>query len=266
MIHVISTNNRPKIKNHKQKILNALDFAQIFYFLSTLFYFYRCNTQKTLRQRHVRSRIVHMTDPVMHESSSSDTTHAIHPAAPQKRSSDHSLFVSIVVALAFAFIIRIFIAAPYVVSGSSMEPNFHDWNYLIVDRVTYALESPQRGDVIVLDLPQETTRALIKRIIGLPGDTVILSGANPTVTIINAQNPKGFTLNEPYIDANNYGGSSDTRYILGSNQYFVLGDNRKVSADSRIWGLLPRKDIVGRVLLRLYPFTSIGILPASTHY
>ena len=101
---------------------------------------------------------------------------------------------------------------------------------------------------------------------GLPGDTVVLSGPNPTITIINAANPNGMTLNEPYIDPNDYGGITDTRYTLGADQYFVMGDNRKVSADSRIWGILPRNDIVGRVLLRLYPFNQIGILPAEARY
>ncbi len=137
---------------------------------------------------------------------------------------------------------------------------------MIVDRLTYDFETPQRGDVIVLDLPQQTSRALIKRVIGLPGDTVTLSGPNPTITITDAAHPNGFVLNEPYIDPNNYGGITDTRYTLGPDQYFVMGDNRKVSADSRTWGILPRADIVGRVLLRLYPFNQLGILPAEERY
>ncbi len=215
-----------------------------------------------------------MTDPVMQDASSSDASLSKNSAdrsaspsgAPIKRSSDYALFISIIVALVLAFAIRVFVAAPYVVSGTSMVPNFQNWDYLIVDRLSYDFQTPQRGDVIVLDLPQETSRALIKRVVGLPGETVVLSGPDPTVTIINAAHPNGFTLSEPYIDPNNYGGTTDTRYTLGPNQYFVLGDNRKVSADSRIWGLLPRSDIVGRVLLRLYPFNQIGILPAQARY
>lgn len=183
-----------------------------------------------------------------------------------KKSSDRTLFFSIVAALVIAFAIRFFIAAPYVVSGSSMEPNFNNWDYLIVDRLTYDFSSPERGDVVVLDLPSNTSRALIKRIVGLPGETVVLSGPDPTITIINAANPNGMPLNEPYIDPANYGGVTDTRYTLGPDEYFVMGDNRKVSADSRIWGILPRADIVGRVFLRLYPFNQIGILPAEARY
>ena len=207
-----------------------------------------------------------MTDPVMQKDSSLDSIHSPAHVAPTKKSPDRGLFVSIVIAVACAIAIRLFIAAPYVVSGSSMEPNFHDWNYLIVDRLTYDFALPQRGDVIVLDLPQETSRALIKRIIGLPGETIVLSGPNPTVTIINTAHPEGMTLVEPYIDEANYGGATNTRYTLGAEQYFVLGDNRRVSADSRIWGLLPRADIVGRVGLRLYPFNALGILPAQARY
>ncbi|MBI5004465.1 signal peptidase I [Candidatus Kaiserbacteria bacterium] len=179
---------------------------------------------------------------------------------------ERSFFFYLVIALGVALIIRFFIAAPYIVVGSSMEPNFDNWNYLIVDRVTYRLETPQRGDVIVLDLPQDTGRALIKRVIGLPGETVEIKGPAPTVTIINDAHPDGMTLNEPYISPKNFGGASDMNVVLGKDQYFVLGDNRKVSADSRLWGILPRSDIVGRVLFRLYPFNGIGVFPAEARY
>lgn len=170
------------------------------------------------------------------------------------------------VALGLAIVIRLFIAAPYVVIGSSMEQNFQDYNYLIIDRFSYDFLQPQRGDVIVFNLPQDTNRALIKRVIGLPGDTVVLSGTAPTVTIIDAAHPQGFTLAEPYLSPENLGGASDMRVTLGADQYFVLGDNRKVSADSRLWGILPKSDIVGRVLLRLYPVNEIGVLPSEARY
>ena len=184
----------------------------------------------------------------------------------QKKSSDRSLALYIVIAFGLALFIRFFVATPYLVSGSSMEPNFYDYHYLIVDRISYDFSAPQRGDVIVLNLPEDTSRALIKRIIGVPGDTIELSGPNPTVTVINKDHPKGVALTEPYISSANFGGITNTRYVLSDNQYFVLGDNRKVSADSRTWGILPKSDIVGRVLLRLYPFNSIGILPAEARY
>lgn len=182
------------------------------------------------------------------------------------KSNRRSLVGYTVVALGLALFIRFFIATPYVVSGASMEPTFEDWHYLIVDRVSYDFGEPERGDVIIFDLPQDHSRALIKRVIGLPGETVILSGEAPTITIINDAHPQGFQLAEPYLDSANLGGSSGTRVTLGTDQYFVLGDNRKVSADSRIWGVLPRNDIVGRVFLRLYPLNEIGILPGEIRY
>lgn len=181
-----------------------------------------------------------------------------------ENSSKGSLVVYTIVALGLALFIRFFIAAPYIVSGASMEPTFNDLHYLIVDRISYDFESPQRGDVIVFDLPQNTSRALIKRVIGLPGETVVLKGND--VTIINDAHPDGFTLEEPYLAAENLGGASDMRVTLGADQFFVLGDNRKVSADSRIWGTLPREDIVGRVFLRLFPLGSVGVLPGEARY
>lgn len=195
-----------------------------------------------------------MTDPVMQESSSSDTP----------KDTQRSLLVYTVVALGLALFIRFFIAAPYVVSGASMEPNFHDWQYLIVDRISYDVGAPARGDIIVFDLPQNESRALIKRIIGLPGETVVLSGEK--VTVINEQHPQGFTLEEPYLDSANLIAVNDLTMKLGADEFFVLGDNRRVSADSRVWGSLPRKDIVGRVLLRLYPFDQLSILPSESRY
>lgn len=179
---------------------------------------------------------------------------------------DRSLVTSFVIAALIALVVRVYVATPYIVSGPSMEPNYQDFNYLLVDRLSYRLHEPTRGDVIVFNLPQDQDRALIKRVIGLPGDTVVLSGSQPTVTIINTQHPQGMTLSEPYLDPHDFGGVTDARYTLGPDQYFVLGDNRKVSADSRLWGILPRSDIVGRVLLRLYPPTEIGIYPSTARY
>lgn len=215
-----------------------------------------------------------MTNPVMKKVSSPDGVHSstsvsakksfFGRAIPSRGAADSSLIVYTIAAIGIALFIRFFVAAPYIVSGSSMEPTFYDLNYLIVDRLTYDFQPPQRGDVIVFDLPQDTSRALIKRVIGLPGETVQLSGSS--VTIINAANPNGFTLSEPYLDPNDLGGATDMRVTLGPDQYFVLGDNRKVSADSRLWGALPREDIVGRVFVRLFPLTKIGVLPGEARY
>lgn len=184
--------------------------------------------------------------------------------SPQRNGSDRALIGYTIVALAIALFIRFFVAAPYVVSGASMDPTFRDWDYLIIDRVTYRAETPIRGDVIVFDLPQDPSRALIKRIIGLPGETVAISGA--IVTIINDEHPDGFVLDEPYLDPKNLGGIENVRVVVPEDSYFVLGDNRRVSADSRIWGFLPQDDITGRVLLRLYPFDHAAVLPGQARY
>ena len=198
-----------------------------------------------------------MSDLVMNEKTSS---HDIHTP------SDTSLIVYAVAALVLALFVRFYIATPYIVSGASMEHTFENYDYLIVDRLTYDLRTPERGEVIVFGLPQEPSRDLIKRVIGLPGETVQIRGPEPRVTIINAEHPQGFTLSEPYLSPDNLGGSTDITMTLTKDQYFVLGDNRRVSADSRMWGILPRTDIVGRVLLRLYPFSMIALLPGVANY
>lgn len=189
-----------------------------------------------------------------------------HAHAASNAGSQRSLILYTVVALGIALFIRFVIAAPYVVSGASMEPTFENWDYLIIDRISYDFEEPQRGDVIVLDMPENTSRALIKRIIGLPGDSLTISGPEPVVTVVNAAHPEGFILQEPYISGANHGGATDIRVTLGKNEYFVLGDNRRVSADSRLWGILPREDIVGRVFIRLFPFDQIALWPGEARY
>ncbi len=145
-----------------------------------------------------------------------------------------------------------------------MEPNFHNWDYLITDRVSYRLSEPQRGDVIVFHLPQEYSRTLIKRVVGLPGETVVAD--NNGIKIINSEHPNGFYLDESYLSPENKGGPNNVTIKLGGEHYVVLGDNRRVSSDSRSWGELPRENIVGRVLLRLFPLSNIGVLPEEARY
>lgn len=198
--------------------------------------------------------------------------------APREEASQ-SFLSYVILALGLAIFIRSFIAAPYVVQGASMEPTFHGADYLITDRFSYRLHEPERGDVVVFCLPDtgpcsffdriraglwSPPRTLIKRVIGLPGETVtVASGA---VTIASAENPEGFVLSEPYLSPTNLGGPSNVTVTLGSGEYFVLGDNRRVSSDSRTWGSLPQENIVGDVLVRLFPFSHIDILPGDAKY
>lgn len=154
--------------------------------------------------------------------------------------------------------LRFFVAQPFIVVGTSMEPNFSSGEYLIVDELSYHLGNPARGDVVIFRPPIDEKVFYIKRVIGLPNETVILQ--NDQIIIKNAAHPEGFTLNESYIK---YQGERDETTTLGPNEYFVLGDNRPVSYDSRSWGPVPRNLIVGRAFLRLLPPNRIGFLPGS---
>lgn len=161
-----------------------------------------------------------------------------------------------VIALIIVIPIRMFIAQPFVVSGESMFPTFNNGEYLIVDEISHIVGSPHRGDVIIFRYPLDPKRFFIKRIIGMPNEEISINKGK--VTIINKESPNGFTLNEPYIDE-----PFDTTatYKTGADEYFVLGDNRNRSSDSRVWGILPSKLIIGRAYLRLLPIKAISYLP-----
>lgn len=163
------------------------------------------------------------------------------------------------VALLIVLPIRLFIAQPFIVSGASMETTFSTGQYLIVDQLTYHFDEPQRGDVIVFRYPKDPSKFFIKRVIGLPGDTISISGRE--VTLINAANPKGILLDETYVL--DMKPSATLTETLGEDEYFVMGDNRDASSDSRAWGVLQRDKIVGRAFLRLFPITKVGIFPGE---
>ncbi|MCX6756421.1 MAG: signal peptidase I [Candidatus Nomurabacteria bacterium] len=159
-------------------------------------------------------------------------------------------------ALLIVIPIRTFIAQPFIVSGESMFPTFHDGQYLIVDELSYHMGNIKRGDVVIFRYPHDTTRFFIKRIIGLPNETVKIEDGK--VMIINKENPEGFVLNEPYINQPFH--TYDTK-TTGDGEYFVMGDNRNASSDSRFWGLVPKKLLVGRAYLRLLPTDTVSYLP-----
>ncbi len=165
-----------------------------------------------------------------------------------------------VIALIIVIPIRLFVAEPFVVSGGSMIPTFENSNYLIVDKISYKLSDPKRYDVVVFRYPNNQTQFYIKRIIGLPGETIDVKSSQNEVTIKNKEHPEGFKLDQSFIK--NIGGI-DAHMILKSDEYFVMGDNRSGSSDSRYWGAVNKKFITGRAFLRLLPISKIGIWPGN---
>lgn len=157
--------------------------------------------------------------------------------------------------------IRLFIISPFVVDGESMHPTFENLDYLIVDELVYALKAPARGDVVVFRYPKSPSIFYIKRIIGLPGETVSI---NRGVVTITTTSDATLALTEPYIVNEDATYTNDVS--LGEGEYFVMGDNRPNSSDSRAWGVLPRQNIVGRVDLRLLPIGKGGFFPGTATY
>ncbi len=143
---------------------------------------------------------------------------------------------------------------PFLVSGASMEPNFGSGNYLIIDEVTYRFREPERGEVIVFRYPDNPSTYYIKRIVGLPGEKVEIRKGS--VYIFNNEYPEGFLLEESYLplEAKTPGTAMAE---LSPYEYFVLGDNRNYSYDSRSWGNLPKENIIGIARLRLLPITEV---------
>lgn len=167
------------------------------------------------------------------------------------------LLESAILSLIIILPIRFFIIQPFFVKGESMEPNFYENDYLIIDEISFKLREPQRGEVVVLRSPFEKNYFFIKRIIALPGETI--SVKNGEVKVFNEIYPEGLILDETYLKLEEIT-EGNLEIKVGSDQYFVMGDNRKYSYDSRRWGLLEEKDLIGRVWLRLWP------LPAAKVY
>lgn len=161
----------------------------------------------------------------------------------------------VAVALAIIIPVRYYLFQPFFVKGASMEPAFHDGDYVLIDELSYRFRELDRGEVIIFRAPKDLSQFYIKRVIGLPGEEVQIK--NNKVTIFNKENPKGFILDESnYLDTA-IPTQGDLKEKLGDQEYFVLGDNRLHSSDSRYWGLVNKKLITGRVLLRAWPLNQI---------
>lgn len=170
------------------------------------------------------------------------------------------IFIFALIAFGIVLPFRMYIAEPYLVDGRSMDPTFTTGDYLIVDKLSYQIGEPERNSVVVLKYPKNTDKSFIKRIIGLPGERVIIK--DNVVTIINAENPNGFVIDGSYVTHTSTG-SYETK--LADDEYYVLGDNRGESFDSRFWGPLQKKYIIGKPIIRLFPFNKIEVVPGKIY-
>lgn len=162
------------------------------------------------------------------------------------------LFKTLALALLIVVPVRYFLFQPFVVSGNSMHPNFTGGDYLFVDEISYRLREPKRGEVVVFRAPPNPSTRYIKRIIGLPGETIKIREGE--VEIIGEE-----VLDESdYLTSENYTFSHDIQ--LRDDEYFVLGDNRPFSADSRNWGPLPEENLVGRSIFRAWPISRASVI------
>ena len=162
----------------------------------------------------------------------------------------------IVISLAIIIPIRYFLIQPFYVKGASMEPNFYDHEYLIIDEISYRLRKPQRGEIIVFKYPNDPSQYFIKRILGMPGESIEIKDGR--IRVYKNEDSVGYYLDEgQYLS--NIEGLTNKKFNLGEDEYLVLGDNRPSSLDSRIFGPIHERSIIGRVWLRGWPITKFRI-------
>lgn len=167
----------------------------------------------------------------------------------------------VIISAAIIIPIRYFLIQPFYVKGASMEPNFYDHEYLIIDELTYRFREPIRGEIVVFRYPNDPSQYFIKRVIGLPGETVEVSKGE--VMIYNGEHPNGMVLDEEYLSGVRTDGKE--KVTLGTDEYYVLGDNRDESLDSRSFGPVMITDIVGRVWVRGLPVSRVGTFPVPEY-
>ncbi len=172
----------------------------------------------------------------------------------------------IIISVAIIIPIRYYLVQPFYVKGASMEPNFYDHEYLLIDELSYRLREPVRGEIIVFRFPLDKKQYFIKRIIGLPGETVKYFEGR--VYIYNEEHPEGFVLDEYEYLSEVLGKrhSSKDTINLKEDEYYVLGDNRDLSLDSREFGSVDNDLIIGRAVIRGFPFSRIDTFFESPNY
>lgn len=160
----------------------------------------------------------------------------------------------VIIAGAIVFFVRFFLIQPFSVRGASMEPNFFDHEYLIIDELSYRLRDAERGEIVVFRYPNDPRQFFIKRVIGLPGETVVVKGGQVFVQMAGDAEPQ---LLDEYAYLGTVPTPGDKRVILGENEFFMMGDNRPSSLDSRSFGPVRKDQITGRVWLRGLPIDKI---------
>lgn len=189
---------------------------------------------------------------------------------------------NIVVIVAIVAGIRTFLVSPFQVEGSSMVSTLEDSEYIVINKFVYFIGTPQRGDIVVFRPPNDTSKYYVKRVIGLPGDTVTLRDGNVFLKV--AGSDKEMRLDEPYLDARNQGktfrhppGSGDGTeqdFVVPADHYFMMGDNRQGSLDSRSFTLqngkaepfVPRSSVKGRVWFVALPISKVHALQPPTYH
>ena len=171
-------------------------------------------------------------------------------------------FVKIIIIAAIIVLpVRYFLFQPFIVKGDSMVPNFHSGDYLLVDELSYRFSEPARGDVVVLKYPLDNTQRFIKRVIGLPGETVDVKKGKVTIF----KDGKELEIDEKLYLPDGLSTDGTVHITLGKDNYFVMGDNRQFSYDSRRWGMLPIEDIIGKARLRVFPIATMKYI-ANPNY
>lgn len=178
-----------------------------------------------------------------------------------------SLLLWIVTIIVIVKLTQTFVVQPFIVDGNSMLSTFHNGEFLLVDKLSYEIGAPKRGNVAIFKLYEGEPnpyigKYLIKRVIGLPGERVVVQ--NGVTTIYNKANPNGFILDESYVTYKDL--SKNVDVTLDENHYFMMGDNRAQSYDSRDWGPLDKVNMKGQVLFRLFPFSVAGFEPGRYMY
>jgi len=179
------------------------------------------------------------------------------PALPEKSREQGGFLRIFIVTLLTALFVRFYIAQPFIVNGQSMEPTFKNGEYLIIDEITYRFRNPERGEVIVFRYPEDTSTFFIKRVIGLPHETVQVDGNDIYVTSASTTQK----IEELYLNGDFWDNITKS---LGENEYFVMGDNRLVSSDSRRWGPVTKNLIIGRAFIRFLPIPEMKLFPGDS--